>query len=37
MAVIQSSVMQRFDGAEHYVDGVLRLLQVDRCVRAGWR
>lgn len=27
MAVIQSSVMQRFDGAEHYVDGALRLLQ----------
>jgi hypothetical protein len=26
-AVIQSSVMQRFDGAEHYVDGALRLLQ----------
>lgn len=27
MPVIQSSVMQRFDGAEHYVDGALRLLQ----------
>jgi hypothetical protein len=27
MPVIQSSVMQRFDGAEHYVDGTLRLLQ----------
>lgn len=27
MPVIRSSVMQRFDGAEHYVDGALRLLQ----------
>jgi hypothetical protein len=27
MPVIQSSVMQRFDRAEHHVDGALRLLQ----------
>lgn len=27
MPVVHSSMMQRFDGADHYVDGALRLLQ----------